>query len=158
MITFKRVTSDHQDFIKLICMLDQDLYSRYNKGQDAYDQYNKIEFINTVIVAYLENVPVACGCFKKYDDNTIEIKRMFVKPEMRGKGIAKRILQELESWGIQMGFSKSILETGIGQPEAINLYEKSGYKKIPNYDQYANMPDSVCMGKNIHLLPPTIVT
>ncbi len=158
MLTFKRVTSDHQDFVELIRLLDQDLYSRYKKGQAEYDKYNKIEFIDTVIVAYHENQAMACGCFKKYNDTTIEIKRMFVKPEMRGRGIAKRILLELESWGIQQGFSKSILETGTGQPEAINLYEKLGYKRIPNYDQYAGMPESVCMEKNIHLRPANIAT
>ena len=149
MISIRRVTSENPDFIKLVQSLDGDLNSRYNKGQAEYDQYNKIEFIETVVTAYMNTDAVGCGCFKKYDNETVEIKRMFVKQEMRGKGIAKKILSELELWGIQLGFKFAILETGIGQPEAIGLYEKVGYKRIPNYDQYAGMPNSVCMKKEL---------
>ena len=74
---------------------------------------------------------------------------MFVKPEFRGKGISKFVLKELESWGSQLGYSKSVLETGTKQLEAIGLYTKSGYSRIDNYGPYVNMPYSVCMQKNL---------
>jgi putative acetyltransferase len=150
MVLLRRTNSENSDFKKLVWSLDQDLNSRYQKDQEEYDKFNKIDLLDTVVIAYLNDQAVGCGCFKKYNEFTIEIKRMFVNPDMRGKGIAKKILSELELWGIQLGFTNAILETGIGQPEAIGLYEKLGYKRIPNYDQYAGMPGSVCMKKEIH--------
>lgn len=74
---------------------------------------------------------------------------MFVLPEHRGKGIAFQILQELEKWAEELKYSESILETGKKQPEAIALYQKSGYEIITNYGQYENILNSVCMSKSI---------
>lgn len=72
---------------------------------------------------------------------------MFVKPECRGQGIAQAVLAELESWAGELGFKECVLETGKKQPEAIRLYQKSGYELIPNYGQYAGIENSVCMKK-----------
>lgn len=149
MISLKRDNSNNAEFRKLILLLDQDLGGRYGKEQEVYDSHNVIEFIETVVVAYYDNQPAGCGCFKKYDDNTVEIKRMFVKPEFRGKGISKLVLKELENWGAQLGYSKSVLETGKKQLEAIGLYTKYGYNLIDNYGPYVGMPNSVCMQKNL---------
>jgi GNAT superfamily N-acetyltransferase len=74
---------------------------------------------------------------------------MFVRPEYRGKGIAGSILKELETWAGELGFEKVILETGKAQPEAIGLYTKSGYAIIPNYGQYEQVENSVCMTKEV---------
>ena len=147
MILIKRTTSENKDFRQLITLLDGDLNNCYGTEQAVYDQYNIIESIDTVVVTYLNNQSAGCGCFKIYDSDTIEIKRMFVKTEMRGKGISKLILKELENWGIGKGFSQAILETGIKQMEAIGLYEKSGYQKIENFGPYVGMPYSICMKK-----------
>ena len=92
---------------------------------------------------------VGCGCFKPYSANAVEIKRMYVKTENRGKGISKQILTELENWALELGFTHSILETGPKQPEAIGLYIKSGYSRIENFGQYAAMPNSICFSKTI---------
>jgi GNAT superfamily N-acetyltransferase len=81
--------------------------------------------------------------------DVVEIKRMFVLPEHRGKGIAGQILQQLEIWAAEGNNSTCILETGKKQPEAIALYKKAGYKIIPNYGQYENVENSVCMEKRI---------
>jgi len=80
----------------------------------------------------------------------MEVKRMFVLPEFRGKGIATKILVELENWAKELLYNKCVLETGKRQPDAIALYEKNGYLKIPNYGQYANMENSVCFEKVIN--------
>jgi GNAT superfamily N-acetyltransferase len=149
MFSIIRTSSENKDFRELIIQLDNDLNARYGKEQSEYDKHNVIELIDTVVVAYDGNQPVGCGCFKQYGNETIEIKRMFVKNEMRGKGISKMILKELEYWAEEKGYLYSILETGIGQPEAIGLYEKFNYKRIDNYGQYANMPNSVCMKKTL---------
>ena len=74
---------------------------------------------------------------------------MFVKPQFRNKGIAVKILNALESWAKKLNFSECILETGKKQPEAIRLYQKSGYTLITNYGQYVTVENSVCMKKSI---------
>jgi len=149
MYTFNRADSSHEDFKKLVLLLDEELAQRDGAEHAFYDQFNKIENINNVIVAYAGQQPVAAGAFKKFSPGTVEIKRMFVKPDFRERGIAFQILQELENWASGLGYSYCVLETGKKQPEAIALYKKSGYEVIPNYGQYENVLNSVCMQKRI---------
>ncbi len=112
-------------------------------------QFNKIDKIKYVVVAYENDKPVSCGAIKQYTPNTAEIKRMYTLPEYRGKGVATRVLTELEQWAAELSFGKCILETGIRQPEAIRLYEKNGYTRIPNFGQYAGIENSLCFEKVI---------
>ncbi len=144
-----RTTSDNIDFQELIEILDDDLTMRYGIAQAQNDVYNKIESLDTVVIGYLESNPIACGCFKSYNNTTTEIKRMFVKSENRGSGIAAMVLQELENWAIEKKFSEVVLETGSEQPEAIKFYTKRGYFKIDNYGQYIGNLNSVCMYKKL---------
>jgi putative acetyltransferase len=144
-----RTQSSNPDFQALVKELDKDLFERYPEIQSQYVGLNKVESINTIVIAYFDSQPVGCGCFKTFDPESVEIKRMFVKKDYRGKGISKLILNELETWAKELGFKKSILETGFGQPEAIGLYEKSGYKKVQNFGPYTNMSNSVCFGKSL---------
>jgi putative acetyltransferase len=95
----------------------------------------------------LNNEPVGCGCFKPFDNTSVEIKRMFVKPEARGNKISALILQELEDWAQGLGFENTVLETGSKQVEALGLYQKAGYTLIPNYGPYIDLPDSICFKK-----------
>jgi GNAT superfamily N-acetyltransferase len=92
MVNIIRCTNENQDFRELVVLLDSDLSLRYGEEQNQYTPYNKIDFIDTVVVVYDDGKPVGCGCFKKYNNDTAEIKRMFVRPEMRGKGISPSIL------------------------------------------------------------------
>ena len=149
MSALKRTTSDDADFINLVILLDQDLKIRDGLEHFFFAQFNKLDSIRNVVVYYSDNIPVGCGAFKKYDAQTVEIKRMFVKEEFRRNGIAGKILKELESWAKESGFSACVLETGKKQPEAIRLYQNSGYEIIPNYGQYENVENSVCMRKVI---------
>lgn len=149
MPVFKRTTSDDSDFQSLVILLDQDLKIRDGDEHHFFAQFNKLDSIRNVVVYYSDSIPVGCGAFKKYDAQSVEIKRMFVKKEFRRKGIAEKILKELEQWAKESGFSECVLETGKRQPEAIRLYQKSGYEKIPNYGQYENVENSVCMKKII---------
>jgi GNAT superfamily N-acetyltransferase len=151
MIEIQRCTSENKDFRNLVLLLDSDLNSRYGLLQAQYEAYNKIESNNTVIVAYDEGKPVGCGCYKQYDGDSVEIKRMFTIPESRGKGIAKRILTELEKWAAENGFKNAVLETGSKQHEAINFYSKFGYTRIENYGQYAGNTNSICMRKELNI-------
>jgi len=147
MTTLKRTTSDDADFQALVVMLDRDLAIRDGDEHDFYHQFNKINTLKNAVVAYIDNVAVSCGAFKEYAGGTVEIKRMYTLPEHRGKRIAAEILTELERWARELNYTSCILETGKKQPEAIRLYERSGYILIPNYGQYANIENSVCMRK-----------
>lgn len=148
-IKISRTTSEDKDFIALVRELDKSLWETYPELQSNYWGNNIIELNPNVIVVYIDNVAVACSCFKKYDSNTIEIKRMFVSPNARGKRLAQRMLQELEAWAAAMGFSFSVLETLYKQEAAIGMYQKAGYSIIENYPPYEGLKNSICMKKSI---------
>ena len=149
MLDLKRTDSSNQNFQKLVQELDADLKIRDGEDHEFFAQFNKIDKINYVIVAYEEGEAVGCGAIKKYSDEIIEIKRMYVVPHKRGQGIASRILKELELWAKELYFKKCILETGKKQPEAIGLYIKNNYITIPNFGQYEKVDNSVCFEKTI---------
>ncbi len=149
MIEIKRTSSSEIDFQHLVSELDGELSTRNGETNEFFAQYNKIDQIKNVIIATIDNKPVGCGAMKAYDSDTMEIKRMFVPIEMRGKGIAVHILKNLENWAKEMNYSKCILETGNKMPEAIRLYEKSNYKVVPNYGQYNGIEDSICFEKHL---------
>jgi putative acetyltransferase len=149
MIRITRTDSDNQDFIDLVKYLDVDLAKRDGNEHSFYAQFNKINKIKYVVVAYENSQPVGCGAIKEYSPNTMEVKRMYTLPENRGKGIASKVLTELETWAAELPYEKCILETGKKQPEAIAFYKKNGYKLIPNYGQYAGIENSVCFEKDI---------
>jgi len=147
MIQLLRTDSTHPDFIHLVKYLDADLAIRDGEDHSFYNQFNKIDRIKYVVIAYENNTSLGCGAIKEYDPSAMEVKRMYVSPESRGKGIASQILGELEKWAKEMNYAKCILETGKKQPEAIRLYEKNGYKITPNYGQYTGIENSVCFEK-----------
>lgn len=149
MINILRTDSDNPDFIDLVKCLDAELAIRDGADHSFYAQFNKIVLIKHTVVAYENNLPVACGGIKVFDTKTIEIKRMYVTPESRGRGIATRILNELTAWTIELSIDKCILETGFNQPEAIALYKKNGFNRIPNYGQYAGIKNSICFEKEL---------
>ena len=148
MINIVRTDSTNTDFGDLVFLLDNYLKIQDGEEHTFYRQFNQIDSIKHVVVAYKDNQAVACGAFKQYSDNAVEIKRMFVHSEHRGEGIAQQVLQELEKWASELKYDTFILETGKRQPEAIRLYEKAGYIRIPNYGQYQSIENSVCMKKN----------
>lgn len=147
MIRLVRTDSSNNDFVELVKLLDKELQIRDGSEHSFYSQYNKIDKIKNVVVAFYNNTAVGCGAIKEYENGIMEVKRMFVKDEYRRKGIATDVLIELEKWAKELGYSKCILETGRAQPEAIHLYKKNNYSVIPNYGQYAGVVNSVCMEK-----------
>lgn len=148
-IKVSKTNSENPDFIVLVAALDKSLWERYPELKTNYWGNNVIELNPNVVIIYLDNKAVACGCFKKYDKNTIELKRMFVSSEARGMGLAKKIIQELELWAHELGFSSSVLETLYKQKEAIGLYQKVGYTIVDNYAPYVGLENSICMKKQI---------
>ncbi len=142
-----RTDSYNPDFRALVVLLDQDLAVRDGEEHTFFSQFNKLDKIKHAVVAFIENQVLGCGAIRAYSPDTIEVKRMFVLPEYRGQGIASAVLSELETWAKELGYTRCILETGKKQPEAIRLYQKSGYATIPNYGPYEQVENSVCMEK-----------
>lgn len=149
MVTIMRTGSDHPDFVGLVKLLDADLAGRDGADHLFYAQFNTIEKIKHALVAYEDERPVGCGALKPFAPDTMEVKRMYILPESRNKGIAAMILRELENWAREMSFLQCVLETGKRQPEAIALYRKCGYTLIPNYGQYAGVENSLCFRKQL---------
>ena len=147
MITQKRTTSSDKDFIALVALLDADLRIRDGEEHSFYAQFNKVDTIKHVVVIYENEMPIGCGAIKLFEENIMEVKRMYVNPNHRGKGIATLVLQALETWAKELDNKKTVLETGLKQQEAIALYKKNGYNIIPNYGQYVGVENSVCFEK-----------
>jgi GNAT superfamily N-acetyltransferase len=92
---------------------------------------------------------VGCGAVRLLDPTTVEVKRMYVEPETRGRGVAQEILAHLEQAGRELGARRAVLETGIYQDEAIGLYRRAGYTEVACWGEYTTSPTSVCYEKSI---------
>lgn len=149
MVKIERTNSDNKDFQKLILHLDADLDSRDREAHSVCAQYNNTDTIKHVIVAYEDNKAIGCGAIREYASDAIEIKRMFVERNKRGKGLASLILKELEEWSKELNYKIAILETGLKFPDAIRLYEKNNYSRISNYGQYKAIESSICFAKKL---------
>lgn len=144
-----RTTSENPDFQNLVKQLDKYLAVMDGDEHGFYDQFNKIDMMKNCVVIFDNDEAVACGAIKELDSKSMEVKRMFTLPEKRGKGLASAILKELEVWTKELGYEKTVLETGKRQTEAVALYQKCGYKIIPNYGQYIGIENSVCFEKEL---------
>ena len=149
MIEIERTDASNPQFKALVKLLDAELAVRDGEDHSFYDQFNQLDTIKNVVLGYENGQAIACGAIKKYDDQAMEVKRMYSLPSARGHGVATVLLEALETWALELGFSQCILETGIKQPEAIRLYEKNGYHRIPNYGQYAGVETSLCFEKQL---------
>ena len=150
-INFSIDRPNSETALTLIRELDSDLGSRYPQQwihglhpEDVVD--SRLVFI----VMSVDNVPIGCGALRPFDHDTTEVKRMFIKPDFRGHGYARRLLEHLESIAKQSGYKAVRLETGTKQPEAIGLYESSGYSLIPAFGEYVGNPFSLCYEKKLH--------
>ncbi|AJH13411.1 GNAT family N-acetyltransferase [Myroides profundi] len=147
MPTIIRTNSDNKDFLNLIIELDKYLKTTDGDEHDFFDQYNKVDHINHVVVIYEDSQAIACGAIKEYDSHTMEVKRMYTSPIARGKGVASIVLTELEKWSLELGYTRCILEMGKLQIQAEILYRKNKYTVIPNYGQYEGVESSLCFEK-----------
>lgn len=146
-IYMQRTDSDDPDFQAMVRRLDAELAERDGAEHSFYSQFNKIDKIRHAVVCYEDGTAVGCGAIKAFSEEAMEVKRMYVSTNGRKKGIATRVLTELEDWAREMGYLHCVLETGKRQPEAIALYEKNGYIRTPNYGQYVGIENSVCFRK-----------
>ena len=153
MIKTVRTTSADKDFITLVDQLNSELALRDGDMHEFYHQFNAIDNLNHVVLVYKNKVAVGCGAFKPFNDESVEIKRMFVPKNYRGQRIATIVLDALETWAKELGFKICVLETGKKQPEAIALYSRRGYTVTKNYGQYIGVENSVCFKKQLSATP-----
>lgn len=146
-----RTDSKNGDFIHLVELLDADLAARDGQEHEFYHSFNSLQGLSHVVLAYLDQRPLACGAMKAIHGGSMEVKRMYTLPEFRGKGAASLVLKELETWAAEEGCTHCVLETGKRQPEAIALYTRSGYVQTPNYPPYEGIENSICFKKNLGL-------
>lgn len=136
----------------LIDALNEELSRRYPEEGANHFRLDPEEVAGgrgAFLVAYAGGVPVACGSIRRLDADTAEIKRMYVAPGARGRGVGRRILAALEAEARRLGVGRIVLETGERQPEALTLYERAGFVPTPAFGEYAGSPLSVCMEKEI---------
>ena len=151
-MTIKRTNGSDPDFAGLVGLSDTFYRQTFGAAMDYYDRFNTIDTIEHALVIYDEHAAVACGCFRLHDERTVEIKRMYVLPSVRNKGIATVVLAELERWVKELGYQTTVLETSKSLIEAVGLYRKNGYKQIENYGPYAGVETSICMMKDLSAL------
>lgn len=114
--------------------------------------------VGTFLVGEVEGVAVACGGVRGCDGGppgVAEIKRMYVEPSVRGRGLGRVLLEALEAEAGRLGYGRIWLETGTAQPEALQLYATSGWTPIPGYGEYRDEPDNRCFEKVVQLQPAT---
>jgi GNAT superfamily N-acetyltransferase len=151
------VTYDHPDAKMLIDSVQKVYVERY--GDEDITPVDPSEFTTPrgyFVVGYLNGHPVACGGWRAHDEaapplqaGDAEIKRMYVVDTARGQGLARQVLAELERSAKAAGRTRLVLETGTIQPEAIALYQSSGYNRMPNFGTYRDHPLSLCFGKTL---------
>jgi GNAT superfamily N-acetyltransferase len=144
-------TVDPRDSVAmtLIAALTQELARMYH-DEDGSGNFAPADVLvprSAFLVGSLAGRPVACGAYRPMSPDVAEIKRMYVKPDYRGRGLGRRILHELELRARGDGYSRVRLETGTLQPEAIRLYERAGYHRTDCYGVYVGNLQSVCFEK-----------
>ena len=149
MLLLKRTNNQNPDLIVLVKELDAYLKITDGDEHEFYNQFNGLDNISHCVVAYVDGKPAGCFAIKEFDENAMEIKRMYLRPEYRGKSIAEQIITELESWALELGYQKTVLETGERQVEAVRFYHKMGYELTLNYGQYIGMENSSCFEKQL---------
>ena len=147
----KITNGQNRDFIRLCHALDHYLNELVGGEENRlqYIPYNALDDIHDVLVAYDDTAPIGCASFTRYDRDSAEVKRVFVQSNYRGTGVGRKLMESLERLARDKGYSYLILESGELLVAAMHLYRSLGYQVIPNYGQYVNMAESVCMRKQI---------
>lgn len=148
---FKKTDGKNKDFIENCRLLDMDLDRRVGKKiqREKYKKYNQTDEISEAIVIYQDNKAIGGGAIRKYDTKTAELKRVFVHTEYQGHGIGSQLVAQLIEWAAELGYQRILLETGELLAESCAVYKKLGFEIIPNYGPYVNMPESLCMAKDL---------
>jgi putative acetyltransferase len=149
-ITVAAEAFDSPDARRLVQALDAHLAGRYSPEQ-RFGPNLKAAHVETgrgtFVIARVDGVAVGCGALRRMDGTTSEVKRMYVEPEWRGRGVAEAVLEHLEGAARTLGSSRLVLETGTYQAEAIGLYRRAGFRQIDCFGESAGAPTSLCFEK-----------
>ena len=151
---------DHPDAIALRAAQRAEIAERYGTNDSEPGPAPTAADITTFFVAYVREaaaaadpagagIAVGCGGLRQLDDNSGEIKRMFVDPSRRGSGVSVAIVRRLELAARQRGWSHLLLETGDAQPDAVRFYTREGFTPVPNFGHYVGLEQSLCFGKSL---------
>lgn len=149
-ITIVREPLDAPAVRALIAALDAELIALYPEPGANHFRLDATEVEpgnGAFLVARAGDVVVGCGAIRRLDAATAELKRMFVVPAARGRGVARALLAALEHQARRLGVARVVLETGPRQEQALRLYERAGYRPIAAFGEYASSPLSVCLSK-----------
>ena len=149
MLEITRCAGTDPAFVALTAKLDEELCERYGAQMDFYGAFNKSRDIQTALVVRVDGEPAGCGCFQTVSETAVEMKRVYVPLRFRGRGVAREMMTQLERWAREIGYQTALVETGVLQPEAIRLYEGAGYQRIPNYEPYVGVEESICFQKTL---------
>lgn len=149
-LDIRKTTTADPHFLSLERLLDLELEAEYPDEMAQYAPHNKFKTPIKVVLIFEQEKAIACGAIKELGDH-VEIKRMFVHPTQRGRGLSKIILSELEQWSVRLGYTYAILETGTKLTNAIRLYQSCGYIETPKYGPYLELAASICMKKQLIL-------
>lgn len=150
-MNFIRTDGKNEDFIENCRLLDMDLDRRVGKKikRDKYKKFNQLDEIQEAIIVYENNKVIGGGAIRRYDDENIELKRVFVHTKYQGQGIGTKLVSLLIEWAKELGYKRIILETGELLAESCAVYKKLGFEEIANYGPYVDMSESLCMAKNL---------
>ena len=161
-LELRRVGYGHPDALLLVEEVQAEYVARYGgRDETPLDPLMFEPPEGSFFVGYLGDRPVATGAWRRCgveafgSTATVEVKRMYVAPEARGRGVARRMLAHLEETAAAHGAEAVVLETGLRQPEAIALYESSGYVPVPGFGYYRDAPLSRCFGRLLPAGRPT---
>ncbi len=143
------VTAKSGDFRALAAQLDAYYFELVGDIQLRYAEPNRPENMDALAVVYENGQPIACGAWKAVDGDTAELKRIFVLPEHRRRGIASRMMQQLESHAAYHGYRKMILETATTTADSQKLYLSQGYRRIDYYGSPAGAENCMCFIKEL---------
>jgi GNAT superfamily N-acetyltransferase len=145
---------DGPDAQRLINAVQAEYVVRYGgPDETAVDPAEFAPPDGVFMIGYLDGVAVATGGLRRHSEVTdaveVEIKRMYVVPDARGRGLSRAMLAALEQRAVTFGATRLVLETGLRQPEAIRLYETSGYEPIDGFGHYKDAPLSLSFAKTL---------
>ena len=153
----ERVGYGHRDALRVVAEVQAEYVARYGSPDDTpLDPLMFEPPTGSFFVGYLGGEPVASGAWRRRSDleffdstATAEIKRMYVAASVRGRGFARTVLAHLEHTAAESGAEVMVLETGTAQPEAIALYESSGYTRVESFGHYAFSPLNRCFARRL---------
>ncbi|QJU54250.1 GNAT family N-acetyltransferase [Herbiconiux sp. KACC 21604] len=149
-LRIERVGTEHPDFARLVAEQEREVMARYS----ATEPGPPLAPGTPALLATVDGAPVGCVAVARLDDDTGEVRRLYVAPPARRGGLARQLMAAAEALAVELGYRRLRLETGSAQPESLALYRSSGWAEIANYGYYRDAPEVVSMEKTVAAAPP----